>query len=235
MTPLGTVDAKLRPFYIIGNMVNSPYDVDVFLKDGKYKGQLALLYLILKTSGLSVQAQYRAGVAIARKIMGNLWKDVDPAYAVPVLLYVSRINQKNVFRGVLDTITPQWRNYTGFDFGGTEPLTTVSEVFAQLNITGHRWLGTGTYSCAAYEYGQYKRLEDIVDCREGHIPGCNVDKGYAYNLDRKHNIAREIRLGLDGLHTNWPSTVREVLQWDDISRIVRLATTDDNPWERVLD
>ncbi|XP_077527904.1 dermonecrotic toxin SPH-like isoform X2 [Haemaphysalis longicornis] len=273
MTQLATVDAKRRPFYVIGNMVNSLHDVDDFLNaganalqadvqfspngralyfyhgkpcdcdrtctrdatileylnyvralryGGKFKGKLALLYLALKTSKLSQHAMYRAGVDIARKLMGNLWRDVSPADAVPVLLYVRGTYQMNVFKGVLDTVTTRWRNLLG-------------DAFAKLNITGHRWLGSGTFSCESYKTGQYKRLQDIVDCREGHIPGCNVDKGYAYNLDRKHNIAREIRLGLDALITNRPSTVREVLESYGISSIVRLANTSDSPWERVMD
>lgn len=284
---VANVDAERRPFYIIGNMVNSLEDVDIFLNaganaieatvkfnqngratyffhgspcdcfrscseystiedylkylrrvtspnGGKFHGQLALLYLTLKTSELRERSQYQAGVGIARRLMTNLWKEVSPADAVPVLVYVSNTHQKKVFKGVLDTITAPWRNHIGFDIGGMESFTKIGEVFAELNITKGRWLGSGNTNCRAYSPGTYERLQAIIDCREGHIPGCDVvDKGYAWNVDKTDSIAREIRLGLDGVITNYPSHARRALDVDDIRRIVRLARPSDSPWERI--
>lgn len=285
MTPLPTAVATQRPFYIIGNMVNSLYDVNVFLEDGanalqadvtfspngraqhtyhgppcdcyrsctrdstiqdyltkissglgKFQGQVALLYLALYTSSVPEEYHHQAGADIAKKLEKYLWRDVSSSKAVPVLLYVSSTNEKKVFKGVLDTISDSWRDHVGFDFGGMEPLHKIGEAFAELNITTGRWLGSGNTNCLPYQYGRYGRLESIVDCREGKIRGCDfVDKGYAYNLDTQRSIGREIRLGLDAVITNYPSTALEVLKEGDISRLVRLADLDDNPWKRIVD
>lgn len=288
MTLLPTEVATQRPFYIIGNMVNSLYDVRVFLEDGanalqadvtfspngraqhtyhgppcdcyrtctrdstikdylnnlrdvssgegKFKGQVALLYLALYTSHVPDEYHHQAGVDIAEKLQKYLWRGVSRSEAVPVLLYVSSTYEKKVFKGVLDTISPSWKDHIGFDFGGMEPFYKIRDAYAELNITKGRWLGSGNTNCLPYQSGRYGRLESIVDCREGKIRECNfVDKGYAYNLDTQRSIGREIRLGLDAVITNYPSTALEVLKAGDIRRLVRLAQLGDSPWERIVD
>ncbi|XP_077527283.1 dermonecrotic toxin StSicTox-betaIC1-like isoform X2 [Haemaphysalis longicornis] len=285
MTLLPTALAAQRPFYIIGNMVNSLYDVNVFLEDGanalqadvtfspegrpqymyhgppcdcfrtctrvstiedyltkissglgKFQGQVALLYLALYPSSVPEEYHHQAGADIAKILERFLWRGVSPSKAVPVLLYVSSTNQKKVFKGVLDTISDSWRDHVGFDFGGMEPFFKIGEAFAELNITSGRWLGSGNTNCLPYQSGRYERLESIVHCREGKSGECEfVDKGYAYNLDTQRSIRREIRLGLDAVITNYPSTALEVLKEGDISRLVRLADLDDSPWKRIVD
>ncbi|KAH9364917.1 hypothetical protein HPB48_000633 [Haemaphysalis longicornis] len=125
--------------------------------EGKFQGQVALLYLALYTSHVPDEYHHQAGVDIAEKLQKYLWRG-------------------------------------GFDFGGMEPFYKIRDAYAELNITKGRWLGSGNTNCLPYQSGRYGRLESIVDCREGKSRECDfVDKGYAYNLDTQRAIGREIR------------------------------------------
>ncbi|KAH7939489.1 hypothetical protein HPB52_013168 [Rhipicephalus sanguineus] len=79
-----------RPFYIIGHMVNSVEEVDKFLRQGsnalevdiefaengdsRFRGQMSLLFLDLKTTKLSKSAKPVAGVTLAYNLVKHLWK-----------------------------------------------------------------------------------------------------------------------------------------------------------------
>lgn len=41
-------------------------------------------------------------------------------------------------------------------------------------------------------------------------------------------------MGVDGIITNFPSNLRDVLKEDDISKQFKLATFKDNPWEKYI-
>lgn len=283
---------RRRPIFVIGNMVNSLYDVDVFLESGanaleaditfsttgvptwvyhgipcdcnregaryatvteyldylrsvtsadggKFRGKMTLLYLDLKTSSLSSAYKYRAGEFICNHVFNYLWRKVSPSDAMNVLFYVESLDDRNVFKGVLDFISAQpqaqlWRQRIGFEFGGMDPLRQVGQAFVELGIFANRWAGSGNSNWHAYFSGRYERLQDIVACRDGLIPDCDfVDKGYAWNLDYESSIAREIKLGLDGVITNYPSSALAALKWTDVERIARLADSNDSPWTRV--
>lgn len=282
-----------RPFFVIGHMVNSPYDVDVFLQQGanaletdvqfnshgratwayhgtpcdcfrecersskitdfldyvrrvtseeggKFKGQVAFLLLDLKTSGIYQQRKYAAGVDISRKLTRHLWRNVLPENALDVLLHVNSLNDRDVFEGVLDTIgalpdAESWIKHIGFEFGGMESLSKIGEAYARLGISRNRWQGSGNTNCLAYLEGRYSRLQNIVACRDGRSSHCHhVDKGYAWTLDKESSIAREIRLGLDAVITNYPRNALAAMKWNDVAPLVRLAGRQDSPWTRVV-
>ncbi|KAH9364989.1 hypothetical protein HPB48_015967 [Haemaphysalis longicornis] len=123
---------------------------------------------------------------------------------------------------------------TGFDFGGTNSLEEVGQAFAAVNITGHRWVGSGNSNCFPYKKGVYARLENTVACRDGLKSGCEfIDKGYAWTLDYESSIAREIKLGLDGVITNYPRNALAALKQEDVARIARSAGPKDSPWTRI--
>lgn len=282
-----------RPFFVIGHMVNSPYDVDVFLQQGanaletdvqfnshgratwayhgtpcdcfrecersskitdfldyvrrvtseeggKFKGQVAFLLLDLKTSGIYQQRKYAAGVDISRKLTRHLWRNVLPENALDVLLHVNSLNDRDVFEGVLDTIgalpdAESWIKRIGFEFGGMESLPKIGEAYARLGISRNRWQGSGNTNCLAYLEGRYSRLQNIIACRDGRSSHCHhVDKGYAWTLDKESSIAREIRLGLDAVITNYPRNALAAMRWNNVAPLVRLAGRQDSPWTRVV-
>lgn len=282
-----------RPFYVIGHMVNSLYDVDVFLQqganaletdvqfnghgkatwvyhgtpcdcfrecersskiadfldyvrsvtseeEGKFKGKLAFLLLDLKTSGIYQQRKYAAGTDIARKLTRHLWRNVSPENAIDVLLHVNSLNDGDVFEGVLDTIgalpdAESWKKRIGFEIGGMESLSKIGETYDRLGISQNRWQGSGNTNCLAYLDGRYSRLQNIVACRDGRSSHCHhVDKGYAWTLDKESSIAREIRLGLDAVITNYPRNALAAMKWNDVAPLVRLAGRQDSPWTRVV-
>lgn len=292
MADLVTVRMKRRPFFIIGHMVNSLHEVDVFVnsganaleadiqfsangtptrvyhgvpcdclrectryaaipeyldylrgvtsKDGgKFNGKITFLYLDLKTSSIKSDGKYPAGRAISTYVIKHLWRKVSPSDALNVLFYVEGLGDREILKGISDSINALpnatlWRDRVGFDFGGMDSLAKVGRAFADLKIYNHRWVGSGNTNCLPYLSGKYDRLKDIVACRDGLKSGCDfIDKGYAWTLDYESSIAREIKLGLDGVITNYPRNAIAALKRDDVARIARLAGPEDSAWTRV--
>ncbi|XP_077548193.1 dermonecrotic toxin SPH-like isoform X3 [Haemaphysalis longicornis] len=209
-------------------------------EEGKFKGKLTFLLLDLKTSGIHQQRKYSAGIDIARKLTRHLWRNVSPENALDVLLHVNSLNDGVIFEGVLDTIgalpdAESWKKRIGFEIGGMESLSKIGETYDRLGISQNRWQGSGNTNCLAYLDGRYSRLQNIVACRDGQSSHCHhVDKGYAWTLDKESSIAREIRLGLDAVITNYPRNALAAMKWNDVAPLVRLAGRQDSPWTRVI-
>lgn len=282
---------KRRPFFIIGHMANSLYDVDVFVEHGanaieadiqfspdgkvtwvyhgvpcdcyrtctryatfpeyldymrnvtsvhggKFKGKVLFLLLDLKTSGISQQRKYQAGADVATKLVRHLWRQVSTENALDVMVHVSSLDDKEIFRGVLDTIRARtnstaWVEHVGFEFGYFDSPSRTGKVFAELGISGRRWQGHGMTNCLPYR--GYHKLQEIVACRDGKSSRCDyIDKGYAWTLDKEWSIAREIMLGLDGVITNYPGSALAALKLEVVAKVARLAGPQDSPWTRVV-
>ncbi|XP_077534468.1 dermonecrotic toxin SPH-like [Haemaphysalis longicornis] len=146
-----------------------------------------------------------------------------PADAFNVLLYASSVEDRDLFRVL-----------KGFGFGNFESPSQNEEAFAELGISGHRWQGDGFTNCFVDFLGDYK-LPEIVACRDGQSTNCDyVDKAYVWTVDTPVTIEKMIRLGLDGITTNKPENVLEVITKTDVADLVRLAGPEDSPWTRII-
>lgn len=200
----------------------------------KYKDKLLFLFLDLKTSDISENQKYGAGIDITTKLLRHLWVNVSEASALNVLLYVSSTDDSEVFRGALDTLAnledaEHWIELVGFDFGSYRHPEDISEAFAQLDINGHRWQGGGITNCLVDFLGNFQ-LPEIVANRDGNG---YVDKAYAWTVDDPPTITRFIKFGIDGMITNRPDNVLKVINKSDIAPLVRPAGPEDSPWIRI--
>ncbi|XP_077561561.1 dermonecrotic toxin StSicTox-betaIC1-like isoform X2 [Haemaphysalis longicornis] len=206
------------------------------LNGGKLKGKITLLVLDLKTSGINKGNQYEAGVDIGKKLIGHLWKNVSPNDTLDVLVSTTKPKDKDIFRGVLDAIrndtnSQHWMKRIGFGFDQFDDQAEVGRAFSQNGILGHRWLGSGITNCLLHT-SRYQ-LEDIVACRDGRKSGCGyVDKGFSWTLDKESSMARDIKLGLDAVMTNYPKNALAAMRRKDVAPLVRLAGPEDSPWTR---
>lgn len=205
----------------------------------KYKDDLRLLFLDLKTSAVAKNQKYRAGADVVNKLAKHLWRNVPEKEAVNVLLYVYSVDDRDLFKGAIDTIvsmkdSSKWFHHIGFDFGKfTSPLE-VAGAFADLGIHKHRWQGHGTTNCLVDSLRD-KHLPKIVACRDGHSTYCDyVDKAYAWTVDSLSTIEKKIKLGVDGLITNRPEYVLFVINKLDFASPVRPAGPRDRPWTRIM-
>ncbi|XP_077532203.1 dermonecrotic toxin SpeSicTox-betaIB2a-like [Haemaphysalis longicornis] len=208
-------------------------------EQAKYKDKVSFLLLDLRTEDILHEYKYDAGLDLATKLILHLWKDVAIDDALNVLLYVNSVEDRALLRGVLDSInslprSESWKERVGFDFGAFESPAAIHEAFSDLGIYGQRWQGDGDSNCFADLGGDF-RLPEIVAGRDGKNPECGyVDKAYAWNIDTPLTIERMIKLGVDGIITNHPEHVIQVIEQDNVADKARCAGPSDSPWVRVI-
>ncbi|XP_077538481.1 dermonecrotic toxin SPH-like isoform X2 [Haemaphysalis longicornis] len=205
------------------------------LKDGgKYRQQLALLVLDLKSGNIDSKQKYRAGVDIAEKLIENLWYGVPPWDAMDVLLSVPSVSDKEILRGVIQTITrfhPVMLDKIGFDISNNDKLERIRAVYRELNIGTHRWQGDGVSNCLSF-LRPPARLQSVIDDRDSEKRESFVDKAYQWTVDLPKQLRRSLRRGVDGIITNRPTRLKNILQEEEFQSKLREATAADSPWRR---
>ncbi|KAL3184177.1 hypothetical protein MRX96_032462 [Rhipicephalus microplus] len=162
---------------------------------GKYEGRLALLFLDLKTSSLSWDKKFNAGVDVARKLLDHLW-------------------------------------HGGFDVSNNEELAAIGDMYRQLGIQGHRWQGDGITNCFSF-LRSTSRLESVIENRDAAgVASGYVDKAYHWTIDMPHQLRLSLRKNVDGIITNMPQYLADILKEEEFRDTVRLANAGDNPWTR---
>lgn len=205
----------------------------------KYKDDLRLLFLDLKTSQVPENQKYHAGADVVNKLAEHLWRNVPAKKALDVLLYVYSVDDRDFFKGAIDTISSmkdssKWFDHIGFDFGAFTSPSEVAAAFAELGIHKHRWQGDGITNCLVDFFGD-RDLSKILTCRGGPRTCCDyVDKAYAWTVDSLATIERKIKLGVDGIITNLPEKVLAVINQPDFTSQVRPAGPQDSPWTRFM-
>ncbi|XP_077538485.1 dermonecrotic toxin SPH-like isoform X6 [Haemaphysalis longicornis] len=201
---------------------------------GKYRQQLALLVLDLKSGNIDSKQKYRAGVDIAEKLIENLWYGVPPWDAMDVLLSVPSVSDKEILRGVIQTITrfhPVMLDKIGFDISNNDKLERIRAVYRELNIGTHRWQGDGVSNCLSF-LRPPARLQSVIDDRDSEKRESFVDKAYQWTVDLPKQLRRSLRRGVDGIITNRPTRLKNILQEEEFQSKLREATAADSPWRR---
>lgn len=201
---------------------------------GKYSQQLALVVLDLKSGNIDSKQKYRAGVDIAEKLIKNLWYGVPPLDAMNVLLSVPSVSDKEMLRGVIQTISrfhPVVLDKIGFDISNNDKLETIRAMYRELDIGMHRWQGDGVSNCLSF-LRPPARLQSVIDDRDAEGAGSYVDKAYQWTVDLPKQLRRSLRRGVDGIITNRPERLKRILQEEEFKSKVREATPADSPWSR---
>lgn len=207
---------------------------------GNYSEKMLLLYVDIKTGNLQGKKnKYNAGASLAENLVRYLWKNVPANRMVNVLLSLFSAKDKEIFRGALDKLSSykngtSYLNHVGFDVSGFALLWTISKLYEDLGVTRHRWQGDGANN-RVIDFYPTIRMSLVTKRRTSNSSTRNyVDKAYVWTADRPYTIRRFLRKDIDGIVTNNPSDVLRVLSEQEFSRTLRLATSADNPWERVI-
>lgn len=217
-------------------------DIDDFLdyirsitnSDGPYKGKLLLLLMDMKTSDVPAESQLAAGSDIASRLINHLWNNVPSNQAMNVILSIESADEKEILRSAITAIQNHdstLLNRLGFDVGQSSSMEDIGDMYAELNITGHRWYDEGITNCLNFLFDT-NQLEAPIANREADDVTSFVDKAYFWTTDLKSTMREVLRLGVDGILTNKPEFVIEVLNEEEFKESVRLANAEDNPWMR---
>lgn len=123
-------------------------------------------------------------------------------------------------------------NKIGYDvYGSTKDISSILVSLAKVNITNHIWLGAGITNCFPHFYNRLQKLITFRDGKCGRNDIIHPDGVYYWTIDDKRHIRGSLRRGVDGIVSNTPGTVLQVLREDTFRGNVRLATVKDNPWD----
>ncbi|KAH6923189.1 hypothetical protein HPB50_024658 [Hyalomma asiaticum] len=212
----------------------------VSAENGPHRGKMLLLYVDIKTANLNGRTEmYAGGVSLANNLIHHLWSGVPPSRMVNVLLSVFSVNETEVFRGALHTLSMHenhtvFLDHVGFDVSGNNFLSTIAKTFTELGVTRHRWQGDGSNNRFIDVYPTF-RMSWVTARRAPNNSERNyVDKAYVWTADHTFTIRRFFRKNIDGIVTNSPENVLAVLKEAEFSSKYRLANSRDSPWERIV-
>lgn len=199
-----------------------------------YQKSLTFLFLDLKLSDVSRSQKYRAGEEIAKHLITHLWNDDLSDPRISVLLSIGHTSDSETVRGVQDTFTKSNRGSAlkrlGFDVGLNDDLNNIRRMWSNLGVKANRWQGDGITNCLRM-FRDDGRLRQAIRIRES--DNSFIEKVYDWTVDITANIRSSLRVGVDGIITNFPERVVSVLQEPEFKDRYRIATTDDNPFSRV--
>ncbi|KAL1444880.1 hypothetical protein MTO96_029427, partial [Rhipicephalus appendiculatus] len=208
---------------------------------GKFAGKLQLLYVDIKTDSLSSGTKYQAGINLANSLINHLWNNgtIPSENMLNVIVSVFSTLDKDVLSGALDTFkeagnSSLFLDHVGFDISGYDLLYVIADTYEELGITQHRWQGDGTTNCLIGLYWDVRTKGATSRRTAANTTHDYVDKVYVWTVDTPFTIRRFLRLNIDGMITNKPTTLLSVLQEAEFSKMYRLATVQDSPWKRIV-
>lgn len=197
-----------------------------------YRKELVLLFMDLKVHGLSREAKVRAGEDLALKMLDHYWHRGSSGAHAYVLISVPSIAHMEFVESFRRTMKAQ--NFTsfdskiGFDFSGNENLDDIRNAYQSVNIHQQIWQGDGITNCLPRGTS---RLRDAL-VRRDKLGRPYIDKVYWWTVDKMSTMRTVLRMNIDGMITNYPDRLVTILNEDEFSSKLRLATHDDNPWAK---
>ncbi|XP_037529457.1 dermonecrotic toxin SpeSicTox-betaIB4-like [Rhipicephalus sanguineus] len=214
---------------------------DAVNEDGKFAGKLQLLYIDTKTAWLSPGMKYQTGINLANTLINQLWSNgtIPSERMLNVILSVSTTINKEVLSGALDTFkrattTSLFLDHVGFDISGYELLSIIANTYEDLGIKEHRWQGDGANNCLIGGYGEARTKAMTSRRTAANTTEDYVDKAYVWTVDSSKSVRRFLRWNIDGMATNVPTTILNVLKEGEFLKMYRLATAQDSPWTRIV-
>ncbi|CAL1296218.1 unnamed protein product [Larinioides sclopetarius] len=131
-----------------------------------------------------------------------------------------------------------WDISKGLDFSGNEEIEEIQKSKKRLEgnqFLENNWLGDGITNCLRRGTD---RLKSVLDERDE--PDGKISKVYWWTVDKESSMCEGcnqttlLTEGVDALITNYPKTLKKVLQ-EDFSKQARLATFEDSPWEKYVE
>ncbi|KFM76547.1 Sphingomyelin phosphodiesterase D LrSicTox-alphaIB1, partial [Stegodyphus mimosarum] len=195
-----------------------------------YFNKMVMQFFDLKLSGSGNKRI--SGRDLARHVLDYLWTPDRRRQEVRALIYIDSTQDREAIRGFLEEFKARGEESrlkdVGFD-GGSGDLNEIRRMFNELQVQGNIWQGDGKSNCFSpiYPDGRLRRALDIRDSDDSYI-----SKVYHWTIDLKIRMRLSLNLGVDGMITNDPDDLIEVLQESYYRDDFRLATPDDDPFAR---
>ncbi|GAB6022695.1 hypothetical protein CHUAL_006790 [Chamberlinius hualienensis] len=198
-------------------------------------GKLAMVYFDLKVDSLNGKALGDAGKYIALDIIKLIIQKSKPEN-VPLLVFgVPDVSHLITLETLEKTFVSEGYshilNRVAYDVYVSRKLPVdVLQDISTRNITKHLWYGQGYTNCFL---PSYSNLEQLVEMRDRCEEPCtsSPDAIYHWTIDGPENQRNSLRRSIDGIVTNRPDTVLDILQEREFLEVYRLGGLTDIPWK----
>uniref|UniRef100_Q5YD75 Dermonecrotic toxin LrSicTox-alphaIB1 n=1 Tax=Loxosceles reclusa TaxID=6921 RepID=A1K_LOXRE len=198
--------------------------------DSKYHEKLVLVVFDLKTGSLYDNQAYDAGKKLAKNILQHYWNNGNNGGRAYIVLSIPNLAHYKLITGFKETLTseghPELMEKVGYDFSGNDDIDKVGNAYKNAGVTGHVWQSDGITNCLLRGLSRVKEAVKNRDSSNGFI-----NKVYFWTVDKRASTRDALDAGVDGIMTNYPDVIADVLSESAYKANFRIATYDDNPWE----
>nr|Q1W695.1 RecName: Full=Dermonecrotic toxin LiSicTox-alphaII1; AltName: Full=Dermonecrotic toxin 4; Short=DT4; AltName: Full=LiRecDT4; AltName: Full=Phospholipase D; AltName: Full=Sphingomyelin phosphodiesterase D 4; Short=SMD 4; Short=SMase D 4; Short=Sphingomyelinase D 4; Flags: Precursor [Loxosceles intermedia]ABD91846.1 dermonecrotic toxin isoform 4 [Loxosceles intermedia] len=196
--------------------------------DKLYKEKLILFVFDMKTNSLYDNQAYQAGVNMATDIFKYYWNNGQNGGRAYFILSIPNLNHYDLIKGFRETITkkghPELMEKVGYDFSANDNIPDVEKAYGKVGVTDHVWQSDGITNCIARGLS---RVKEAVKERDS---GGVINKVYIWTIDKFSSTRDALDAGVDGIMTNYPYVLNDVLKEGAYKNKFRMATYEDNPW-----
>nr|ANY30972.1 loxtox protein [Loxosceles similis] len=200
--------------------------------DAKYRQQLILLIFDLKTGSINNNQARTAGINMAQQLLQHYWNNGNNGGRAYIVLSIPYLEHYELVRGFRDTLRGEGQERllekVGYDFSGRHQLSSIGEAYKKAGVNGHVWQSDGITNCLPL-VDDLPRVREAVRNRDS--SNGFINKVYYWTVDKVSTTKKALSAGVDGIMTNKPSVIVDVLNESGIRDKYRLATYEDNPWE----
>ncbi|GAB6022580.1 hypothetical protein CHUAL_006681 [Chamberlinius hualienensis] len=206
---------------------------------GSYTNRLAMLMFDLKLNDVDNHETplYAAGDSVASFLIDDLYLNGTSNTQLWVILGIPYTNHSPAINGFRDAF--KRRNVThlldkiGYEVTEESNMDLVQQTLRGLQINQGIWQGDGITNCVFLRSDS--RLRQAIAKRDSPSgPWVSVDKVYRWTIDTKVAMRHTLRLGVDGIMTNDPDDLYEVIREPEFANKYRLATNEDNPLVKIV-
>ncbi|RWS07414.1 hypothetical protein B4U79_07515 [Dinothrombium tinctorium] len=205
-----------------------------------YKRKLALLFLDLKISNLPPSSKAPAGQDLADKIIAHLFEGGKTTSKVYLLLSIGHVYDSDFVLGFQNELESRGLEHLnkriGWDVGLNDPLNSVISMWQKIEVINNIWQGDGRSNCISpfYNLGRLTQILQRRDELNMMVDDKYIDKVYHWTIDLTQNLRASLRTGVDGIITNHPERLVNILREVEFVDLIRLADQDDDPFERFI-
>lgn len=212
---------------------------------------LTLLFLDLKLDYLDHKAKARAGSELAKSIKENLYFDelgsetelknktqelIDrKKNQLRLILSVNHVTDSELINNFLHYLeinnSSHLLDRIGFDVGMNDDIQQIELMWKRFGNRLNLWQGDGYTNCFSPFYN-LERLTKVLEKRNN--IGGYPRKVYQWTIDLHDRMREALRLGVDAVMTNHPERLLTVLRELDAIHDYRLATREDDPFQKII-
>lgn len=194
------------------------------------------MFFDLKLNSVTFDDKQNAGKDMAAKIIDHLFQGnnngsyskINVLMSIPytydsdfVIGFMDEIQRRNLPSGIVSRI--------GWDVGMNDPVSKIISMWKRIEIINNIWQGDGRTNCLS-PFLNMNRLNQIISTRDTEE---NIDKVYHWTIDLTASLRTSLRAGVDGIITNHPERLVNVLKESEFSNRLKMANQSDSPWTKV--